>query len=60
LAGQRVQDVDQVLVLQDERVGSMLPLLVSEQVQLQLERAHPAVRPLGAVLQEERLQDERV
>jgi hypothetical protein len=44
-----VQLVDQELRLQLDRVGSMLPLLVLEQAQLQLER-----------LQEERLQEERL
>ena len=34
--------VDQLLRLQRERVGSTAPLSVREQVQLQLERAHPA------------------
>ena len=54
------QLVDQRLRLQRERAGSMLPLEVFEQSQLQRERAHEAPIELGAVLQRERLQRERV
>ena len=55
-----VQLVDQRLRLQRERAGSMLPLVVFEQSQLQRERAQVAPIVLGAVLQRERLQRERV
>jgi hypothetical protein len=57
---QGVQYVDQDDRLQLERVGSTLPSGVWEQSQLQLERAHPALRPDGAVLQLDRLQLDRV
>ena len=52
--GYLVQLVDQLLRLQLERVGSMLPLVVLEQAQLQLDRLQ-----LDR-LQEERLQEERL
>jgi hypothetical protein len=52
--------VDQDERLHDDRVGSIAPLLVSEQLQLQEERDQPAVRLDGALLHEERLHDERV
>ncbi len=59
-AGYLVQLVDHRLRLQRERAGSMLPLVVFEQSQLQRERAQVAPIVLGAVLQRERLQRERV
>ena len=55
------QLVDQLERLQLERATSMPALSVELQLdRLQLERAKSAVRPPSAVLQEERLQDERV
>ena len=55
------QLVDQLERLQLERATSM-PALSAElqEERLQLERAKPAVRPPSAVLQDERLHDERV
>jgi hypothetical protein len=38
----------------------MVPLLVSEQLQLHEDRAQPAVRLLPATLHDDRLHDERV
>jgi hypothetical protein len=52
--------VDQELRLQLERVGSTNPVLVVEQLQLQLDLANAALRPPVAVLQLDRLQLERV
>jgi len=52
--------VDHDDLLQLERAGSTVPAAVREQSQLQLERAHPADSPEGAVLQLDRLQLERV
>ena len=54
-----VQLVDQVLRLQVERVGSMLPLEVFEQAQLQVERLQ-VERLQVERLQVERLQVERL
>ena len=60
-AGYLSQLVDQLDRLQLERVTSMPALSVELQLErLQLERAKSAVRPPSAVLQEERLQLERV
>jgi hypothetical protein len=60
-AGYLSQLVDQLERLQLERVTSA-PELSTElhEERLQLERAKSAVRPPSAVLQDERLQDERV
>jgi hypothetical protein len=46
--------------LQLDRVGSTSSLSVGKHSQLQLERAQPAIRLSGAVLQLDRLQLERV
>ena len=55
------QLVDQLDRLQLERVTSMPALSVELQLdRLQLERAKSAVRPSDALLQEERLHEERV
>ena len=54
------QLVDQLERLQLERVTSMPELSTElQEERLQLERAKSAVRPSDAVLQDERLQDER-
>ena len=55
-----VQLIDQELRLQLERVGSIEPLVVLEQLQLQLDRAQPALRELDAVLHLDLLHRERV
>ena len=47
-------------MLQLDRLGSTVPVLVSEQLQLQLERAKSALSVPVAVLQLERLQLERL
>jgi hypothetical protein len=55
-----VHEVDQDERLQLERVGSISPVAVVEQSQLQLERAQSAVSADGAPPQDERLQDDFV
>jgi len=51
-----VQDVDHEERLQLERVGSISPVGVIEQLQLQLDRAQLALRFSGELLQEDQLQ----
>ena len=60
MSPQYVHFVDHEERLQLDRVGSAAALWVARQVQLQLDRAQPAVSASGAVLQLERLQLERV
>ena len=55
-----VQLVDQELRLQLDRLGSTPPVLEVEQVQLQLDRAKPALSEPVAVLQLDRLQLDRL